>query len=158
MATTAVREAVYDWLEDLNSPVDYSALEKRFWAKTDFGVWVQKQDWESCILWEGFANGQGYPIFTIKGALLYAHRVAARLGLEWKGECPEAAYVRLGIVSKDQMFNLEVEPISVPRDMTIDHDRKKGCSTNPLCVYPAHLSVVPRGINAGRKRDLNVFT
>lgn len=123
MALGAVREAIYEWIANIDSPVETSPMEKRFQK------FVSEPDENGCQMWEGSIGSGGYGIFTIKGVQVYAHRIALRLS-----------------------------GVAIPERMTVDHDRSKGCSTNRACVNPDHLTIVSRGENARRTRNLNVFT
>ena len=125
-----VRQAIYEWMADLDSPIDHTQLVKRFWDKTDLSSW----DGESCLEWKGSVNSSGYPVFTIKGVAVYGHRIAARIGMDGMSA-----------------------PRSVPSDLVVDHDRERGC-TSKSCVNPLHLDVVTSSVNGKRVRDLNVFT
>lgn len=91
-------------------------------------------DENACLRWNGSLNVKGYPIFTIKGMPLYAHRVAVRIGLD------DIA-----------------QPRAVPSDMTVDHVRERGCTFRD-CVLPMHLEVVTLSANVKRVRDMSVFT
>jgi hypothetical protein len=134
MATSDVREAVYVWLADLDSAVDHASLEARFWALARLEEWQQEGDINACLRWGGALDIRGYGIFTVKGVRLYAHRVAVRIGLD-------------GVAL----------PRSVPSDMTVDHVRNRGCIYRD-CISPLHLEVITLRLNAGRTRNMNVFT
>jgi hypothetical protein len=121
-----VRGAVYAWIADPESTVDTTQMWHRFWSHTPARQYVETDE---CILWQGAISTQGYGIFSIKGVLLGAHRVAYRLA---KG--------------------------AIPSRQTIDHCRRLGCSTDPTCVNPRHLEVISRRGNTARRRDLAVFT
>lgn len=146
---SVIRKVVYSWISDIDSTIDTELMEVRFWALTN-RAYVEKthEDFyahprSQCILWEGTANThQGYPIFTIKGLAIGAHRVAARLGMR----------------HPDLPVMWVVPPRAIPQRMTVDHCRDWGCPPEVLCVNPAHLDICTGGINSGRKRNLNVFT
>jgi len=90
--------------------------EERFWAKVG-----PHTDSKVCWIWlAGFRQSRGlkYGVFgTYKGHGVYAHRFA---------------------------YELLVGPI--PKGMTIDHVKTRGC-TNTLCVNPSHLEPVTRKEN-----------
>ena len=98
-------------------------LEERFWRK------VNKT--ETCWIWIGALNNEGYGTFGTerisKGRMRVepAHRVA------WK---------------------LLAGPI--PDGMVLDHDNQQfGCG-NSACVNPDHLQLVTRGVNKQRGRKV----
>lgn len=78
-----------------------TTYEQRFWAK------VLKTD--SCWLWQGRKNDNGYGLMLVDGKNVRAHRFA---------------------------YELLVGPI--PEGLDLDHVRARGC-TNRHCVNPAHL-------------------
>jgi hypothetical protein len=118
--TQAVRDHINQWVYG-EVDVDYTTMTTRFMGKVD------TKGAHECWLWTGATSG-GYGMFSIKGAMVYAHRVS---------------------------YRIHIGPIA--RGLTIDHDREKGC-TSTLCCNPAHLSCVTGGVNSSRKRNMNVFT
>lgn len=146
-ATLAIRQ----WIEDIDSEVNVTAMHTRFWSLTEKDAWEDRyalvtNSFVPCLMWTGGVDMQGYPIFTIKGIRVYAHRVAVRLGL----------YDPYG--GGRTGGDWRIRPRAILPGMTVDHDRDKGCSGDYRCVYPGHLSIVTRGANSERKRDLTVFT
>jgi hypothetical protein len=133
MAENRMRVFVNEWLADLDSPIDYRDLEIRFWGKVDLEGIDRNREYPLCLTWGGMVSGQGYGIFTIKGLLVLAHRVAVRIG------------------------GIGIAPRPIPLGMTVDHDREKKC-LNKLCVNPYHLTVVTRSVNSGRNRNMSKFT
>lgn len=87
---------------------------ERFWPK------VEKTD--TCWLWHGETNFDGYGRMKINGKRVGVHRLA----YEWL-----------------------VGPI--PKGLTIDHVKERGC-THRNCVNPAHLEPVTAGENTRRAR------
>lgn len=144
-----IRKVIYSWISDIDSTVETELLEVRFWNLTN-RAYVEKtfpdfyaSPRAQCIIWEGAANtAQGYPIFTIKGITLGAHRVATRLGLR----------------HPDIPALWAIPPRAIPKGMTVDHCVDFGCPPDKLCVNPAHLDICTGAINSGRTRNLNVFT
>src|ERR1035437_4260666 len=94
-------------------------LESRLWAK------VNKT--ETCWLWTGNLNGDGYGRLEDGGRRLMAHRVA---------------------------YELLVGPI--PKGMEIDHVRERGCF-NTNCVNPDHLEPVTHRENLLRGRSFSAI-
>lgn len=133
MTKQQVKEAIAEWLADLDSPVDYSALEQRFWALTSLNP--SDPQFANCIRWLGSHTSNGrYGVFTIKAHINYAHRIAVRIGY------PQVC-----------------APRALAPDLTVDHVRSKGC-VHTDCVNPLHLEVVDRSTNSARVRNLAVFT
>jgi hypothetical protein len=132
MSTPEVRAAIYEWIANINSPVDTDSMYVRFQALVDKGS-VDKES--LCELWGGSLNMADYPIFTIKGVAVYAHRIAVRLG------------------DRDK----DIAPRAIPYGMTVDHVKNSGCKYR-YCVNREHLEVVTQSTNAKRIRDLNTFT
>lgn len=144
---SVVRNVVYSWISDIDSPVDSSLMEIRFWALTNRTDVEKRCDLYSnpraeCILWKGALSTQGYPNFTIKGVMLGGHRVAVRLGLR----------------NPDLPIMWAIPPRAIPKGQTIDHCVDWGCPPDTLCVNPAHLDICSRRGNTQRTRNLNVFT
>jgi hypothetical protein len=82
-------------------------------------LWPRVNKTETCWLWTGRTDKDGYPLFDLEGRALLAHRL---------------------------IFELLVGPI--PEGMTLDHIKERGC-TSKACVKaiadehgPAHLEPV----------------
>jgi len=100
--------------------------EERFWNKVG-----PHSDPSLCWIWlAGFRQSHGlkYGVFGIsRGRGIYAHRF---------------------------VYELLVGPI--PKGMTIDHVKARGC-TNTLCVNPAHLEIVTRRENILRGTGISAI-
>jgi len=144
-------DAIHAWIQDIHSEVDVTQMQTRFWGFTEKDQWEDRcalvpNSFVPCLMWTGGVDMAGYPIFTIKGIRVYAHRIAVRLGL-------------YDPYSEDRIGGgWRIPPRAIPKGMTVDHDKDKGCSRDYRCVYPEHLTVVSRGANSEKKRDLSVFT
>lgn len=75
-------------------------------------IWEYVQKTDTCWLWTGAVDKDGYGQTSDRGKPLKAHRA---------------------------MYELLVGPI--PPSMTLDHVKARGC-TSPSCVNPAHLEPV----------------
>ena len=92
------------------------------WNKT-----IEQRFWEKvgdhsdptkCWLWTASTNGKGYGRFTVGNKRVQAHR-----------------------------FSYEMyHHVTIPKGMTIDHVKMRGCSST-LCVNPRHLEVVTMKVN-----------
>ncbi len=80
---------------------------------------VKKAGDEECWVWQGHRN-TGYGVVFWKSNQYYAHRIAYALSHG-----------------------------SIPKDLTIDHVRERGCLSK-LCVNPAHLETVTQSENIKR--------
>jgi len=96
------------------------SLEDRFWEKVG-----PHDDPNACWLWlAGTVKSTDklrYGQFWVDGGYVYAHRLSY------------------------EMYH----HVSIPKGMTIDHVKARGC-TSTLCVNPHHLEVVTQKVNVLR--------
>ena len=96
-------------------------VEQRFWEKVG-----DHSDPTKCWLWTACV------VKSLHGALIYGHfKVDGRMVLAHR-----LAY---------EMHH----HVTIPKDMTIDHVKARGC-TSTLCVNPYHLEVVTGRVNTLR--------
>jgi hypothetical protein len=84
---------------------------------------VDRSDPQGCHPWTGSQTADGYPRFRTRARWVRSHRWAY-----------ERAYG------------------PIPEGLTVDHVRRRGCTTR-LCVNPAHLEAVPNPTNVARSHE-----